>query len=122
MGDPAGLDDLTMNPPSFEDLCENTRVAYPDMDASPTKAWMVHHRSETRVRQLFEMGFGKFPPEELYDLRTDPCYLNNVVEEVAYTEIRQQLSSQLMTILQKQKDPRIVEPECRFERPPFTTI
>ena len=122
MGDPAGLDDLTMDPPSFEDLCENTRVAYPDMDASPTKAWMVHHRSETRVRQLFEMGFGKFPPEELYDLRTDPCYLNNVVEEVAYTEIRQQLSSQLMTILQKQKDPRIVEPECRFERPPFTTI
>jgi hypothetical protein len=38
MGDPQGLDDLNAEAPSAEDLTWNTRVAYPDLDASPTKA------------------------------------------------------------------------------------
>ena len=122
MGDPKGLDDPTTEPPSFDDLCDDTRIVYPDMDASPTKAWMVHHRGEDQVRRLFEMGFGKFPAEELYDLRVDPHYLNNVVEDARYREVRQQLSEQLMNVLTEQEDPRVVEPDCRFERSPFTDI
>jgi uncharacterized sulfatase len=122
MGDPKGLDDPTTEPPSFDDLCDDTRIVYPDMDASPTKAWMVHHRGEDQVRRLFEMGFGKFPAEELYDLRVDPHYLNNVVEDARYREVRQQLSDQLMNVLTEQQDPRVVEPDCRFERSPFTDI
>jgi N-sulfoglucosamine sulfohydrolase len=76
MGDPMGLDDPDTEPPSYDELRNNTMVAYPDMDASPTKAWMIHHRAEERVRNLFQMGFGKFPAEELYDLRIDPYYMN----------------------------------------------
>ena len=120
MGDPKGLDDPATTPPSFDDLCNDTRVAYADMDASPTKAWMIHHRAEAQVRQLFEMGFGKFPAEELYDLRVDPHYLNNVIGDATYETVRQQLSDQLMTVLREQHDPRVVEPDCRFEQPPFT--
>jgi len=120
MGDPEGLDDPTTEPPSFDDLCNDTFVAYRDMDASPTKAWMIHHRAEERVRRLFEMGFGKFPAEELYDLRQDPHHLNNVAEDPAYEEARRQLADQLMEVLREQDDPRVVEPDCRFERPPFT--
>ena len=122
MGDPRGLDDPTTAPPSFDDLCDDTRLVYPDMDASPTKAWMIHHRAETQVQKLFEMGFGKFPAEELYDLRVDPHYLNNVAADAQYKEVRQQLSDQLMTVLTEQEDPRVVEPDCRFEHSPFTDI
>ena len=122
MGDPKGLDDPTTEPPSFDDLCDDTRLVYPDMDASPTKAWMIHHRAETQVQRLFEMGFGKFPAEELYDLRVDPHYLNNVAEDASYSTVRQQLSDQLMGVLTEQEDPRVVEPDCRFERSPFTDI
>ena len=122
MGDPKGLDDPTTEPPPYDDLCDDTRLVYPDMDASPTKAWMIHHRAETQVQRLFEMGFGKFPAEELYDLRVDPHYLNNVVEDAQYREVRQQLSDQLMSVLTEQEDPRVVEPDCRFERSPFTDI
>jgi uncharacterized sulfatase len=119
MGDPKGLDDPETEPPSYEDLCNSTFVAYPDMDASPTKAWMIHHRGEEQVAKLFEMGFGKFPAEELYDLRVDPHYMNNVVEDSAYADTRQELSDRLMNVLREQRDPRVVEGDCRFEKPPF---
>jgi arylsulfatase A-like enzyme len=120
MGDPRGLDDPTATPPSFDVLCQDTFIAYADMDASPTKAWMIYHRAEERVRRLFEMGFGRYPPEELYDLRTDPHYMKNVVSDPGYAKVREQMAEQLFAVLRKQKDPRIVEPDCRFERLPFT--
>ena len=120
MGDPRGLDDPQAEPPDFDALCSDTFVAYPDMDAGPTKAWMIHHRGEEQVRRLFEIGFGKFPAEELYDLREDPHYMNNVVAEPAYEETRRQLAERLMAVLKEQNDPRVAEEDCRFERSPFT--
>jgi len=122
MGDPVGLDDPATEPPSFDDLCNNTLIVYPDMDAGPTKAWMIHHRSEEHVRKLFQMGFGKFPAEELYDLREDPHHMNNVVDDSSYKETRQKLADQLMAVLKEQEDPRIVEPDCRFEQSPYTDV
>jgi len=119
MGDPKGLDDPNTEPPSYDVLCNDTFIAYADMDASPSKAWMVHHRGEERVRRLFAMGFGKFPAEELYDLRIDPDYMHNVVQDPAYADVRQRLSDQLVDLLREQQDPRVVEEDCRYERPPY---
>jgi len=121
MGDPQGLDDPDAEAPSHEELCNNTRVAYPDMDASPAKAWMIEHRGEEQVKRLFELGFGKFPEEELYDLRVDPYYMINVAEAPGYAETRQELWEQLMGVLEEQHDPRVVEEDCRFEKLPFTS-
>jgi uncharacterized sulfatase len=121
MGDPRGLDDPATEPPSYEQLCEDTWVAYADMDSSPSKAWMVHHRGEPEVRALFEMGFGKFPAEELYDLQCDPHYLDNVASDPAYAATREHLSARLMGVLRDQNDPRVTEAEeCRFEHSPYT--
>lgn len=122
MGDPKGLDDPATEPPPYEVLCNDTFAVYPDMDASPSKAWMIHHRGEERVRRLFEMGFGKYPAEELYDLRADPHYMNNVAADPAYAQTRQHLAERLMAVLRQQEDPRVVESDCRFERPPFTDM
>ena len=119
MGDPKGLDDPNIEPPPYREICNNTMVAYADMDAGPAKAWMIHHRGEEGVRRLFEMGFGKFPAQELYDLRVDPDHMNNVAQDPAYEGTRQRLSGQLMNVLREQQDPRVVEEDCRFERPPF---
>ena len=120
MGDPKGLDDPTTEPPPFDELCRNTLIVYADLDASPSKAWMIHHRAEEQVQKLFEMGFGKFPAEELYDLRKDLYYMDNVAEDPAYQEDRERLSRQLMAVLREQDDPRVTEPDCRFEQSPFT--
>lgn len=122
MGDPKGLDDYNAEAPAFELLEHETYTAYADMDAGPTKAWMVHHRAEDEVQNLFDIGFGKRPAEELYDLRTDPHYMNNLAGDPAHEEVRAELSKLLMDELVKQKDPRVVEEDCRFEKAPFTDV
>jgi arylsulfatase A-like enzyme len=119
IGDPQGLDDPNAPTPSFAELCDNTRIAYSDIDGGPTKAWMIHHRAEEAIQPLFELSFGKRPREELYDLRVDPDYMHNLANEPAYDAIREELATQLMGILQEQHDPRVVEVPCRFEAPPY---
>jgi uncharacterized sulfatase len=120
MGDPKGLDDPTADAPTYALLRENTFVAYGDLDASPTKAWMVHHRGEDAVRKAYELGFGKYPGEELYDLRVDPDQVENVIDDERYAEVRARMAAQLEGILREQKDPRLVESRVRFEHAPFT--
>lgn len=119
MGDPDGLDDPTTQPPPYEQLQTNTRVVYKDMDASPTKAWMIYHRHEETVKPLFELSFGKRPREELYDLRKDPHYMKNVAYDEEYLSVREKLADRLMKVLTEHADPRVSESPCRFEHPPY---
>ncbi len=119
MGDPKGLDDPDTVPPDYEELATNTRVVYADLDASPTKAWMIHHRAEEDLREIYQLGFGKRPAEELYDLRSDPSHMHNLADDEQHAATRKRLSARLMEILNAQKDPRVVETPCRFEHAPY---
>jgi uncharacterized sulfatase len=118
-GDPKGLDDPTAPAPPYETLASDTFLVYPDMDASPTKAWMIHHRAEDAVSPLYQIGFGKRPREELYDLNADPDHMHNLADEPGHDEVRRQLHDRLMTVLREQNDPRVVEIPCRFEHAPY---
>ena len=80
---------------------------------------MIHHRADEDVQPLFEIGFGKRPREELYDLRVDPHYMNNVATNPDYEQIRKDLANELMGILRENDDPRLVESPCRFEQTPY---
>ena len=120
MGDPAGLDDFTLQPPSNKELCTNTFAAFADMDGSPTKAWMIRHRAEGNMPRLFNIGFGKRPAEELYDLRTDPDHMHNLAESPEYEMVKNELSAKLMKVLSESKDPRLVDSSCRYDLSPFT--
>ena len=53
-------------------LTNVTRYAYADMDAGPTKAFLVEHRADSRFEFFHKLAFGNRPAEELYDLKTDP--------------------------------------------------
>ena len=118
-GDPGGLDDDDATPPPEEDILTNYLVVYGDLDLGPTKAWMIYNRAREDVKPLFELGFGKRPKEELYDLRKDPDYMNNVAYESEYEQIRDGLHSRLMAVLNEQDDPRVTESPSRFELPPY---
>ncbi len=107
--------------PDWDSLQEETYVAYPDMDASPTKAWMIHNRAKKEVQQSFDLGFGKRPQEELYDLGKDPHYMNNVADDPSYQGTKKELFDQLMAVLKEQDDPRVVETPCRFEQAPYAS-
>ena len=119
MGDPKGLDDLSVEAPDYEVLASDTMVAYADLDASPTKAWMIHHREDLDVEPLFELAFGKRPREELYDLTRDPHYMSNVADDPAYANVRGEMADRLVKLLQEQNDPRLMEQPCRYEFEPY---
>ena len=120
MGDPAGLDDFSATPLSNEELCNNTYAAFADMDASPTKAWMIRHRAEENISRLFSIGFGKRPAEEFYDLRIDPDHMSNLADSSEYESVKSELSAKLMQILAESFDPRVVDTECRYESSPYS--
>jgi arylsulfatase A-like enzyme len=118
MGDANGVS--SDKAPSVQDLETNTFVAFADMDASPTKAWLVSHRNDPRWKWHYEYAFGKRPAEELYDLRRDPAQVKNVAADAAYARTKQELADRLVRILKEAGDPRVVDEDCRFERSPFT--
>jgi arylsulfatase A-like enzyme len=121
MGAPYNLDGLGINP-SYQELQENTHITYADLDASPTKAWMITHRADEKWKMHWDLGFGMRPSEELYDLNKDPDYLNNVAYDSEYSLIKEKMSKQLIQILKSTSDPRITGDGKTFDKPPYTTV
>ncbi len=118
MGDPKTVTATTS--PSAQDLEHTTYVAFADMDASPTRAWLVAHRNDPKWKWHYDYAFGKRPGEELYDLSKDPDQIKNLAADPAYAETRKDLAARLMRILTDAGDPRVVDGGQTFERPPFT--
>ncbi len=86
---------------------------YGDVDAHmlhypcPTKMFILANKDKPKIKPYFELGFGKRPAEELYDIRKDPDQIKNVAYEKAYRDIKQKLSDKLMAYLKKTGDPRV---------------
>lgn len=120
MGSPRAAAEVTL--PPLSDLEHDTRAAFADMDASPTKAWLIYQRDQAEWKWYYDYAFGKRPSEELYDLRKDPYQTRNVAEDADYAETRQRLSSQLMKVLTETVDPRVTGDGTTFDRPPYSSI
>ncbi|MAP72684.1 MAG: sulfatase [Planctomycetaceae bacterium] len=108
-----------MAPPA-EQLENNTFICFGDLDASPTKAWLVEHRHQQRWKQYYDWAFGKRPMEELYVLADDPDQVHNVAGNLKYRDVKSQLKSQLMKELETTGDPRVMGDGSTFDKPPFT--
>jgi arylsulfatase A-like enzyme len=118
LGSPGVAGDPMLPPTST--LESNTFVAYADMDAGPTKAWLIEHRGDPAWKWHYEFAFGKRPAEELYDVRKDPDQVHNVAADPAYAAKKQELSAQLMKLLTEAADPRVTGDGGTFDRPPFS--
>jgi hypothetical protein len=71
------------------------------------------------VRPLFLLSFGKRPAEELYDLRTDPHQMRNVVDDPNYKMVRDHLAHTLEQELRALGDPRVLGGAERFDDYPY---
>jgi uncharacterized sulfatase len=111
-GDPQG-GDAALN---FARLAVDTFATFADVDAGPTKAWLVLHRNEPAARSAAERAFGKRPARELYDLHKDPYEMTNVAEDPAYQEIESRLDARLMAELKATGDPRATGGGDEFDR------
>lgn len=117
MGDGAGYGRGDGPMPSLEQLRENTFSAFGDLDASPTKAWVVMHREDDPTS--FDYAVGKRPKFELYDVQSDPHCMTNLAADGKHDGIREALHNRLMSQLRRTGDPRVSD-DVVFERSPFT--
>lgn len=84
---------------------EVIRPGYFDIDAGPSKSYLIEHQAE--FPREFRLGFGKRPAEELYDIINDPGCLNNLATVDSYEEIKKNLKNRLEQVLVAEKDPRM---------------
>jgi len=114
-----GLPDGPM--PSMKDLNTSTFAAFGDMDASPTKTWLLTEGiADSQYASFVARAFALRPEEELYDLKNDPDQIRNVAGDAAFDDTRLKLATRLMTILKDSADPRVTGDGETFETSPYT--
>ena len=69
-----------------------------------------------------DLGFGKRPYEELYDLKNAPHEVNNLAWHPDYQKIRKELGGRLDQTLISTDDPRISEGLCIYDSPEFVNL
>jgi arylsulfatase A-like enzyme len=114
---PMGVGPAEGETPSFEALADDTFVAFADMDASPTKAWIVTHADESP--EFYQLAFGRRGAYELYDIQSDPHCADNLADKPSHANIRSQLHQRLISEMTRTSDPRVAA-DVIFEKPPFT--
>ena len=82
---------------------------------APSKGYMLEHRDEPQVRDLFALAFGKRPAEELYDLAADPYEMSNVAALDTYADTKARLRAQLDGYLTETGDPRMTAAPPPFD-------
>lgn len=103
------------DPPTHQQLTNNTRATIPDEDAGPTKAWIVEHRQAPNWQSYFQHAYGKRPRLELYDVNNDPHQMENLADNPEYALVVSRLQQQLLAELESTEDPRLINDGKFFE-------
>lgn len=102
------------DPPLYGDV-DAHMLHYPCL----TKMYILKNKEKNGVRELFELGFGKRPAEELYDLNSDPYQMNNVAYSKNYEKVKTDLSGKLSDYLKNNSDPRELGLEMKWLEAPY---
>lgn len=82
-------------------------TGYLNCDGSPTKSLVLEMRRQGSNQDFWDLCFGRRPPEELYDLSSDPDCVNNLAGQRTHSEKMAALKKQLFSELKTQGDPRM---------------
>ncbi|MBC8325097.1 MAG: sulfatase-like hydrolase/transferase [Verrucomicrobia subdivision 3 bacterium] len=102
---------------TVEHLLQDHYLAYPDMDASPTKVFLMTHRDA--YTKHFDIAFSPRPEFELYDLKRDPDQIQNVAADPQYATTLRVLTKRMMNTLRETGDPRVIGDGGTFDRKPY---
>ncbi|MCW0484502.1 sulfatase family protein [Gaoshiqia sediminis] len=85
--------------------------AFTDIDASPSKSFIVENWQGAKFRYFFDLAVAKRPEYELFNVKEDPFCLDNLAGKPEYACVEQEMKITLLAELKKSADPRIVGPE-----------
>ncbi len=94
-----------------EQGAHHSEWAFTDVDASPSKSFLVENHANGEIRPYFDLAYAKKPEYELYDVVNDPFCLDNVYGKEGFLTIGEELKSELLNELTTSGDPRIVGPD-----------
>jgi len=93
---------------------------YGDVDNTNHKIFLMEHRESPEFKRFFDLGFGKRPEEELYDLKTDPDQIRNIAADADRTEVVKALRDRVQDWMHRTGDPRSKElHDERFTKSPY---
>jgi N-sulfoglucosamine sulfohydrolase len=92
-------------PAGNPDFISSNKTFFGDVDAAPTKSFMVQYREKYPFQ--YELSFGKRPFEELYQVHKDKYQVNNIAENPLYKSVKDSLASKLISTLEATGDPRV---------------
>lgn len=85
--------------------------AFTDVDASPSKSFLIEQHTQNDIRYYFDLAFAKRPEFELYDIEKDPFCITNLYGQSDYAVIENEMKTALMNELKESSDPRVVGPD-----------
>jgi len=85
--------------------------AFTDVDACPSKSFLIENHTDDKTKFYFELAFNKRSEYELFDIREDPYCLINLSAKPEYSEIENELKEELVRELKRTEDPRVVGPD-----------
>jgi len=85
--------------------------AFTDIDAAPTKSFIIENMKDEKIRPFFDWSHAKRPEWELFDVEHDPWCLVNLIGDLNFSDTEKELRDDLINELVATKDPRVVGPD-----------
>jgi arylsulfatase A-like enzyme len=94
--------------------------AYGDIDNGPAKSMLVDRQTDDpAIAKLFHLATAKRPPEELYDLRSDPWQVVNAADDPQHAQVKRKLRAALDRWMRQTGDPRARSDADPWDRYPY---
>lgn len=93
-----------------KDGIHHAEWAFTDVDAAPSKSYLIEKYKDPSVRPYFDLAYGKRTEFELYNVIHDPYCLHNLSGKVDYKEIENEMKTELIKELIRSSDPRVIGP------------
>ena len=94
-------------PTGGAEFVSSNRTFHGDVDACPTKSFLVDEANQQQYAEIYQLNFGKRPPEELYKIDSDPFQVENLAGQPEFASVKKDLWRRLKNYLLDTGDPRI---------------
>ena len=85
--------------------------AFTDIDAAPSKSFIIEHHDDPRYSKFFDMAMALRPEYEMYDVEKDRYCLDNLAMSPEFTGTLKEMKAALLEELKGTNDPRVVGPD-----------